>query len=76
MRVPHEVQLLIWVPKAEEFFVQNIIESYDGLATILSTKVRGGEVELRTSTSAPNDSKLQEILGDLRHLGVRYQKCH
>lgn len=76
MRVPHEVQLLIWVPKAEEFFVQNTIESYDGLATILSTKVRGGEVELRTSTSAPNDSKLQEILEDLGHLGVRYQQCH
>lgn len=76
MRVPHEVQLLIWMPKAEEFFVQNIIESYDGLATILSTKVRVGEVELITSTSAPNDSRLQEILEDLRHLGVRYQKCH
>jgi hypothetical protein len=73
--VPHEVQLLIWVPKAEEFFVQNIIESYDGLATILSTKVRGEEVEMITSTSAPNDAKLQTILEDLGRLGLRYQKC-
>jgi hypothetical protein len=75
MRVPHEVQLLIWVPKVEEFFIQNIIESYDGLANILSTKVWGEEVELITSTSAPNDAKLQKILEDLSHLGLRYQKC-
>jgi hypothetical protein len=75
MRVPQEVQLLIWVPKAEEFFVQNTIESYDGLATILSTRVQGREVELITSTSATNNSRLQAILENLSHLGVRYQKC-
>jgi hypothetical protein len=71
-----EVQLRIQVPKAEECFVQNVIESYDGLATILSTKVRVGEVELIISTSASNDSRLQEILEDLGPLGVRCQKCH
>ncbi len=76
MRAPLEVQLRIRVPKAEECYVQNVIESYDGLATILSTKVRVGEVELITSTSAPNDSRLQEILEDLGSLGVRYQRCH
>jgi hypothetical protein len=76
MKDPLEVQLRIQVPKAEECFVQNVIESYDGLATILSTKVRVGEVELIISTSASNDSRLQEILEDLGPLGVRYQKCH
>jgi tryptophanyl-tRNA synthetase len=75
MRVPREVQLLILVPKAEEFFVQNTIESYDGLATILATRVQGGEVELITSTSATNVSRLQAILENLGHLGLRYQKC-
>jgi hypothetical protein len=75
MQPPPELQVLLWVRKEEEFYTQNILESYDGMVLIAACRRLGEEVEMLLTSSTSFREELREVLNDLAgKVGLRYQE--
>lgn len=75
MRLPPELQIFLWVRKEEEFYTQNILESYDGMVLIAACRRLGEEVEMVLTSSSSFREELRKVLDGLaREVGLRYQE--
>ncbi|MCX5971419.1 MAG: hypothetical protein NTV14_07960 [Coprothermobacterota bacterium] len=75
MRPPPELQILLWVRKEEEFYTQNVLESYDGMVLIADCRRLGEEVEMVLSSSSSFREELRKVLDGLaEEVDLRYQE--
>lgn len=75
MQPPSELQILLWVRKEEEFYTQNVLESYDGMVLIAACRRLGEEVEMVLASSSSFREELRKVLDDLAaEVGLRYRE--
>jgi len=75
MQPPPELQILLVVRKEEEFYTQNILESYDGMVLIAACQRLGEEVEMVLTSSSSFREELRKVLdGLVEEVGLQYQE--
>jgi len=75
MRPPPELQILLRVRKEEEFYTQNILESYDGMVLIADCQRLGEEVEMVLTSSFSFREELRKVLDGLaEEVGLHFQE--
>ncbi len=75
MKPPPELQILLRVRKEEEFYIQNVLESYDGMVLISDCRRLGKEVEMVLSSSSSFYEELRTVLDEMvLEVGLCYQE--